>query len=155
MRFLARRMVLGLADRAATMPLVRWIWTGPGNEDILAGVTEFLPTDRESVVEMVAGPLPPRQQAHRHPRRLALLADVDHADWLDDLQTFGWLRHFRDARSDEERGFARELTLDWIRRYGVFDRKTWSLALCSRRVLNWLKHYNFIVEGATMEEVDA
>ena len=55
MRFLARRMLLGLADRAATMPLVRWIWTGPANEDILAGVAEFLPTDRESVVEMVAG----------------------------------------------------------------------------------------------------
>lgn len=153
MRFLARRMVLGLADHAATMPLVRWIWTGPSNEDIVAGVTEFLPTDRESVVEMVAGRYLLASKLIDTHGASPFSVPVEHADWLEDLQTFGWLRHFRDARTDEERSLARELTLDWIRRYGVFDRKTWSLALCSRRVLNWLKHYNLIVEGATIEEV--
>ncbi len=36
----------------------------------------------------------------------------------DELQAFTWLRHFRDARSDEERRFARTLALDWIGREG-------------------------------------
>ena len=51
----------------------------------------------------------------------------DHDDWQDDLQAFAWLRHFRDARSDEERRFARTLTLDWIGREGSFNRDTWAL----------------------------
>ena len=78
---------------------------------------------------------------------------VNHDDWLDDLHAFGWLRHFRDARTDDERGFARALTLDWIGRDGTFDRYIWSLSFCARRVLNWLRHYNILVEGATLEEV--
>lgn len=152
MRFLARRMVLGLADRIATMPLVRWIWTGPANEDILAGIVEFLPTDRESVVEMVAGRYLLASKLIDTHGASPFSVPVDHADWLDDLQTFAWLRHFRDARTEEERSFARELTLDWIRRYGIFERDIWAVALTARRVLNWLKHYNLIVEGTTIEE---
>ena len=104
MRFLARRVLLGVADSVATAPFVRWIWTGPANEDILAGVTEFLPTDRESVVEMVSGRYLLASKLIDAHGASPFSLDVDHADWVDDLHAFGWLRHFRDARGDEERG---------------------------------------------------
>ncbi len=78
--------------------------------------------------------------------------EVDHDDWQEDLQAFSWLRHFRDARTDEERRFARTLTLDWIGREGQFSRDTWSPALTARRVLNWLRHYNILLEGASPEQ---
>ncbi len=78
--------------------------------------------------------------------------EVVHDDWLDDLHAFAWLRHFRDARNDEERRFARTLTLDWIGREGNFNRETWALSMCARRVLNWLRHFNILVEGASMEQ---
>lgn len=153
MRFLARRLLLELADRGATMPAVRWIWTGPANEDIIAGIGDFLPTDRESVVEMVAGRYLLGSKLVDTHGVSPFGIDIDHAGWLEELHTFGWLRHFREARTDEERGLARELTLDWIRRHGTFDREYWGLSLCARRVLNWLRHYNAILEGATGEEV--
>ena len=74
MRFLARRVATwGWPTSAATMPLVRWIWTGPANEDILAGAHR-VPAHRPRIgARDDGGPLPPRLKAHRYPRRLALL----------------------------------------------------------------------------------
>lgn len=152
LRFLARRLVLGMADQVVTAPPVRWIWSGQGNEDIIGGLRDFLPTDRDSAIEMRAGRYLLASKLVDTGGVSPFDVDVDHDPWLEELHTFGWLRHFSDARNDEDRYFARDLVLDWIGRYGKFDRTTWALSLCSRRVLNWLRHYNLLVEGATPEE---
>lgn len=152
MRFLARRALLRAADYAVTTPVVRWTWTGPGSEEWLAVLGEFRPTDRETVLEMMQGRYLFASKLVDTHGVSPFAVDVEHGDWLDDLQAFAWLRHFRDARSDEERRFARTLTLDWIGREGAFDRASWAPSLCARRVLNWLRHYNILVEGANMEQ---
>ena len=74
--------------------------------------------------------------------------------WSDELRNFAWLRHFSDARQDNERRFARTLTLDWIGREGKFERRGWALALTARRVLNWLRHFKLLVDGAPEEQAD-
>ena len=152
MRFLARQTLLKAADYAVTTPLVRWTWTGPASDEWVGALGEFRPTDRETVLEMMQG-------RYLFSSRLVdthgvspFSVEVQHSDWLDDLQAFAWLRHFRDARNDEERRFARALTLDWIGREGSFNRDIWAPSLCARRVLNWLRHYNILVEGASMEQ---
>ena len=53
--FLARRSAKRAADFAVSNPLIRWVWTGPGNEDYGSALSEFRPTDRESVLEMMQG----------------------------------------------------------------------------------------------------
>ena len=152
LRFLARRTLRQLADFAVTTPLVRWTWTGPASDEWVGGLGEFRPTDRETVLEMMQGRyLFASRLVDTHGVSPFSVA-VEHGDWLDDLQAFAWLRHFRDARTDEERRFARALTLDWIGRLGGFDRAAWAPSLCARRVLNWLRHYNLLVEGASMEQ---
>ena len=55
LRYLGRRSLLGVADYAVTMPIVRWTWTGPSEDDLIPALGEFRPTDRESVLEMMAG----------------------------------------------------------------------------------------------------
>lgn len=152
MRFLARRALLRAADYAVTTPVVRWTWTGPGSEEWVAALGEFRPTDRETVLEMMQGRYLFASKLVDTHGVSPFAVDAEHGDWLDDLQAFAWLRHFRDARSDEERRFARTLTLDWIGREGAFDRASWAPSLCARRVLNWLRHYNILVEGANMEQ---
>jgi uncharacterized heparinase superfamily protein len=152
MRFLARRTLLSLADRAVTNPLVRWTWTGPSNEELVGALGEFRPSDRETVLEMMQGRYLLSSKLVDTHGVSPFSVDIEHADWLDDLHTFAWLRHFRDARSDEERRFARTLTLDWIGREGAFNRSTWGPSLTARRVLNWLRHFNILVEGATLEQ---
>src|SRR5690606_9109149 len=40
----------------------------------------------------------------------------------------------------------------WIGRHGRFERDTWNIGIAAHRVLNWLRHYPLIVEGATPEQ---
>lgn len=150
--FLARRSAKRLADFSVSNPLIRWVWTGPGNEDYASALSEFRPTDRESVLEMMQGRYLLASKLVDTNGISPFAVDMVHDDWLDDLQAFAWLRHFRDARTDEERAFARGLALDWIERDGHYDRVIWGLSLTARRVLNWLRHFNILVEGANPED---
>jgi uncharacterized heparinase superfamily protein len=154
LRFLARRTLLSVADYLVTNPLVRWTWTGPGpsSDELVSAVTEFRPIDRETVLEMMQGRYLLASKLVDTHGVSPFSIEVVHDDWLDDLHAFAWLRHFRDARSDEERRFARTLALDWIGREGQFDRETWAPSLCARRVLNWLRHLNVLIDGASMEQ---
>ncbi len=151
-RYIAGRTARAVADFAVTNPLIRWSWTGPSNEDYLAALGEFRPTDRETILEMMQGRYLLASKLVDTNGVSPFAIEMAHDDWVDDLQAFAWLRHFRDARNDEERRFARTLALDWIGREGRFNRESWALSLCARRVLNWLRHYNILVEGASAEQ---
>ncbi len=144
--------MLSAADHIVTNPLIRWTWTGPSNDDLIGALAEFRPTDRETILEMMQGRYLLASKLVDTHGVSPFSLEVDHDDWQDDLQAFAWLRHFRDARTDEERRFARSMTLDWIGREGHFNRDSWGPALTARRVLNWLRHYNLLVEGASPEQ---
>jgi uncharacterized heparinase superfamily protein len=146
--FLARRSAKRAADFAVSNPLIRWVWTGPGNEDYASALSEFRPTDRESLLEMMQGRYLLASKLVDTNGVSPFAVEMVHDDWLDDLQAFAWLRHFRDARTDDERSFARSLALDWIDRDGHFDSMVWGLSLTARRVLNWLRHFSILVDGA-------
>ncbi|RUT29340.1 hypothetical protein EMQ25_14565 [Arsenicitalea aurantiaca] len=152
MRFLARRTMLGLADFAVTTPLVRWTWTGPSTDELVGTLAEIRPTDRETILEMMAGRYLLASKLIDTNGVSPFAIETSHADWLDDLHAFAWLRHFRDARTEEERRFARSLALDWIGREGQFDRETWGASVTARRVLNWLRHYGILLDGASLEQ---
>ncbi len=151
--FAIRRGTRRLADLVVSSPAVRWVWSGPGSEDYAGALSDFRPSDRESLLEMMQGRYLLASKLVDTSGASPFAIEAAHDDWLDDLQSFAWLRHFRDARSDEERSFARALTLDWIDRDGRFERTTWGLSLTARRVLNWLRHFNILAEGANPEDV--
>jgi uncharacterized heparinase superfamily protein len=152
MGFVARRSLLRAGDAVVRWPVVRWTWAGPAREEVVEGLGEFRPVDRESIVEMMAG------------RYLLASRFVDtqgvspfsvvneDPEWKLALRSFSWLRHFREARNPGERAFARTLTLDWIGREGRFRKPSWGVALTARRVLNWLRHLTLLVEDATPEQ---
>ena len=152
LRFVARRTLFSLCDRFVTSIFVRWTWTGPAGEEIIDSLSEFRPTDRETVLEMMQGRYLLASRLVDTHGVSPFSVDADSDDWFDDLHAFAWLRHFRDARSEEERRFARTLALDWIGREGRFARRTWAPSLCARRVLNWLRHLNILLDGASLEQ---
>lgn len=152
LRFLARRTALSLADLLVSGPLVRWTWSSLSVEELRGGLNEFRPVDRETILEMQQGRYLLASKLVDTHGASPFSVPVAHDDWLDDLHTFAWLRHFRDARTSDERAFARTLALDWIGRHGRFDRDTWALSICARRVLNWLRHLNILMSGATPEQ---
>lgn len=152
LRYLGRRLAYRVADRVVTAPVVRWTWPGPGSDDQADALGGVPPTDRESILEMMAGRYLLASKLVDTGGASPFSVDTDHDEWSDSLRSFSWLRHFRDARNGAERLFARQLTLDWIAREGRFDARTWTLDLTARRVLNWLRHYSLLVEGAPRDE---
>jgi uncharacterized heparinase superfamily protein len=152
LRFVARRAALAAVDGLVSTRPIRWIWAGPSREELAEVLGEFRPTDRDSISEMMAGRylLASRLVDTRGLSPFAM--ESEGADWMAALRTFSWLRHFREARNDGERSFARMLALDWIGREGKFRRPGWSVALTARRVLNWLRHLNLLLDGATPEQ---
>ncbi|MDR3471826.1 MAG: heparinase II/III family protein [Devosia sp.] len=152
--FLARRAVLRTADWLVTLPAVRWTWSSPSNEEVVGALVEFRPTDRETVLEMMAGRYLLASRLIDTHGVSPFSIEAEDQDWSEELRGFSWLRHFRDAREENERRFARTLALDWIGREGRFGGESWPLALTSRRVLNWLRHFNLLVDGATEEQAN-
>ncbi|MDB5536637.1 MAG: hypothetical protein JWQ65_1512 [Devosia sp.] len=151
-RFATRRLALGVADYALTVPALRWSWTGLADDAFAGDLPEFRPSDREAVREMMAGRYLLASKLIESGGTSPFGLEVEHADWLWSLNSFSWLRHFRDLRDPGERRFARTLVLDWIGRDGQFTRDTWAPALCAQRVLNWLRHLTLLLEDANPEQ---
>jgi uncharacterized heparinase superfamily protein len=151
-RFGARRLALGAADYVLTMPALRWTWTGLADDAFTGDLPESRPSDGDAVREMMAGRYLLASKLVETGGTSPFGLKIDHPDWLWNLNSFSWLRHFRDVRDAGERRFARTLVLDWIARDGQFTRDSWAPALCAQRVLNWLRHLTLLLEDANPEQ---
>jgi uncharacterized heparinase superfamily protein len=153
LRFFLMRTALSLADRTVTSPLFSWSWSGVSQGKYAGRLSDFRPTDSQSVIEMMDGKyLLANHMIDTHGVS-PFATDTDDDEWFEDLQAFGWLRHFSELRDGGQRRFARTLVTDWIGRYGDFDREAWAVFITARRILNWLKNYDLIVEGANPEQI--
>lgn len=149
---LGRQWAFGLADSLVTMPLLRWTWRGQGEIAFAGDLPDFRPADRDAVREMMSGRYLLASKLFETGGASPFSLDVEHPDWWNNLHSFSWLRHFRDIRDPGERLFARTLVLDWIGREGQFEHDSWTLSLTAQRVLNWLRHLNLLLEGATPDQ---
>ncbi|MCR6635349.1 heparinase II/III family protein [Devosia sp.] len=148
----SRRFGLRLADAIVTTRLIRWTWQGLAEQGYKGELPEFRPTDRDAVREMMSGRYLLASKLIETGGTSPFSIDVDFPDWWNNLQSFSWLRHFRDVRDPGEKLFARTLVLDWIGREGKFDPESWSLPLTGQRVLNWLRHLPLLLDGATPDQ---
>lgn len=155
LRFGLRRAGLGLADWAVTHPMFSWTWTGAGAGRFVARLEEFRPADAQTVIEMMEGKylLAGRMVETGGASPFALETEAD--GWFADLHSFGWLRHFSALTDPGQRAFARTLVLDWIGRFGQFERDAWAPFITARRVLNWLKALALLGDGATPDQMRA
>lgn len=152
LRFFARRRALIVADALVTLPLLRWTWTGLADEKFSGSLPEFRPSDGQAVRDMMAGRYVLASKLVETGGVSPFGIAVEHTDWCINLQSFSWLRHFREVRDTGERRFARTLVIDWIGREGSFDPQSWAIGLCAARVLNWLRHLDLLLEGATPDQ---
>lgn len=150
-----QQAVLSFADLVVRSPLVRWTWSGLSEQGFGQTLSEYRPSDIETVHEMMAGRylLASKLVDTQGVSPFAIAAAND--AWRQELHGFSWLRHFREARGDAEKRFARTLVMDWICRNAQFDARNWALELTSIRVLNWLRRLPLLLEGATPEQAKA
>lgn len=147
-----RRFGLRLADAVVTSRFTRWTWQGLAEQGYKGELPDFRPADRDAVRDMMAGRYLLASKLIETGGTSPFSVDVDFPDWWNNLQSFSWLRHFRDCRDPGEKLFARTLVLDWIGREGKFDPESWSLSLTGQRVLNWLRHLPLLLNGATPDQ---
>lgn len=153
--FMLRGALLGAADSVMTAPAVRWTWTGLGDERFTGALRDFRPTDPEAVREMMGGRYLLASKLIDTEGASPFEVDTAHADWVRKLHGFSWLRHFSSVRDPGARSFARTLVLDWIAHEGQFERESWTPALTAVRVMNWLRQFEVLLEGASPEQAKA
>jgi uncharacterized heparinase superfamily protein len=68
--------------------------------------------------------------------------------WRAALHDFAWLRHFRAAGGDAARRHARALVVSWLAQHGRWDQLVWRPDVQGRRLIAWLSHGDFLLEGA-------
>ena len=140
---IARRAIGG----ALTSPLLRWTWA-PGDLSFTVALGDFRPTDIDTVTEMASGRYLLGGKLVDTDGISPFAAPISHFGWRHELHGFGWLRHFSDVHDQGLRKFARTLVLDWIGRHERnFDRDIWAIDLTARRVFNWLRHLDILLEG--------
>ena len=150
-----RRAGLGLADRTVTHALFSWTWSGADAGRFVPRLAEFRPADAQTVIEMMEGKYLLSGRMVETGGASPFAIDTEADDWFADLHGFGWLRHFSALTDSGQRAFARTLVLDWIARFGNFDRDAWDPFITARRVLNWLKSFSLLEEGATPDQMRA
>jgi uncharacterized heparinase superfamily protein len=147
-----RQLAFGLADSVVTLPLLRWTWRGQADHAFAGDLPDFRPADCDAVREMMSGRYLLASKLVETGGASPFSLDIEHPDWWANLQSFSWLRHFRDVRDPGEKLFARTLVLDWIGREGQFERDSWTLTLTAQRILNWLRHLTLLLDGATADQ---
>ncbi len=152
LRFGLRRAGLAIVGRAVTHPLLNWTWSGASETRYAARLTEFRPSDPDSVLEMMEGKYLLSGRMVDSGGVSPFAVETEDAIWYADLHGFGWLRHFSAQTDPGGRAFARTLVLDWIGRYGRFDADAWDVFITSRRILNWLKALSLLTEGALPDQ---
>jgi len=75
--------------------------------------------------------------------------------WARALHGFGWLRHLEATGEEEAREMARRLTVEWTIRQSSGGGIAWEPAVLGRRVISWLSHANFLLDGADLKTYDA
>ncbi len=136
--------------QALTSPVLRWTWNPPGENGFSTALGDFRPTDIDTVSEMASGHYLFGGKLVDTGGTSPFAASVGHYGWRTELHGFAWLRHFADVHDAGLRKFARTLVLDWIGRYGhIYDEEIWSLDLMARRVLNWMRHLDVLIEDGS------
>lgn len=68
--------------------------------------------------------------------------------WAAELHGFAWLRHFNACAGTTARRHARELVRAWIGQAGGWEAVSWRPEVLARRLVSWLCHSGFLLEGA-------
>jgi uncharacterized heparinase superfamily protein len=68
--------------------------------------------------------------------------------WLDALNGFGWLRDLRDCGEAGSGALAVRLIDDWTNREWRWSPQTWRRDLLARRIVAWIRHYDWLAASA-------
>jgi len=82
------------------------------------------------------------------PNRAPWTVEPPSSAWAAELNGFTWLRHFSACAVPTARRHARELVRTWIQETGSWQALSWRPEVLARRLISWLCHAGFLLDGA-------
>ena len=136
----ARRANARAAGALWRLPILRWRFGLPVADQFTIIPRDLRVTDPSFMSEVALGQFGLAGHIAQLNNRSPF--DVRHPNdaWERELHGFGWLRHLRDSRLDEERLLALDLVKDWIARAdGLGKQETaWQPGVLGRRITSWI-----------------
>lgn len=134
-------------DALFRLPPYRWTLRGKMPEQLGPLVHDLRSGDPLIANQLFQGQWNFAGVAHQIPNGSPWAVAETDADWLAALHGFGWLRHFAAAGGDTAKRLARALVRDWIARHRTIAAPAWRADVIGRRLLSWLAHAGFLIEG--------
>jgi uncharacterized heparinase superfamily protein len=149
-----RRVMRGPIDSLRAMayasPLYRLTLGGRQPEQLAQAPTDPWPGDSERARQIMKGSWRFAGQTLNFPGKAGTV-DWYPAEawdgWLAELHGFQWLRDLREL-GGEARGAARHACANWMAQCGSWERFGWRPDILGRRLVAWLTHGGFLLNGA-------
>ncbi len=138
--------------------VLRWRYGGPPADQLLLVPQDLRTADPSFAVELANGHFGLAGALALTGGGSPFAIRPPSAEWQKELLGFGWLRHLRAAclsGDAEARETALSLVRDWIRRARRPHGPGWEAAIVARRLISWLSHSGFLLEGASQRDYDA
>ena len=130
-------------------PAYRWRYAGRTPERILVAPPDLRLADPQTAADIYHGRFPFAGHVVEASGQSPFQLEVNNPAWLENLNSFRWLRHMREAGTDLAAANARALVSEWIAAHGSrISGLAWDPAVTSRRVIAWLQHSVIVLHGA-------
>lgn len=151
----ARQARRALATQIFDSPVLRWAFRPGAGGQLLIVPQDLRTADPSFWQEIVLGQLGLAGSC-------ADIADMSPFEvrppniaWERALHGFGWLRHLAASQEPEAVEMARDTVVEWTLRARSAHGVAWEPQVVARRVISWLSHSDFLLEGADATTYDA
>ncbi len=143
---LTRRLRLG----AVSGPIGRFRVAGGGRSQLLIAPPDLRTADPTIAVEIYSGRFAFAGHVIEAGGRSPFDIGPPSEDWLNELHSFGWLRHLRAADTPLARSNARAIVEDWLSMHSRAsnDEVVWDTGVTARRALSFLAQSPLILHDA-------
>ncbi|HEY0438434.1 MAG TPA: heparinase II/III family protein [Xanthobacteraceae bacterium] len=146
--FVVRRGLRALRGRVAGHRLLRWRFAATVTDRLLIAPQDLRTADPTRASEIYAGRFTFAGKVVVCDGRSPFSVLPPTAEWAEELESFGWLRHLRAAESSLTRSNARALVEDWIASRPQTHTIGWRPEVVGHRLVAWLMHAPFILNEA-------
>jgi uncharacterized heparinase superfamily protein len=144
----AERARRGLVARALNSRTLRWRYGAPSVDQLLIVPQDLRSPDPSFWYEMRHGQFGLAGSLARLAGRSPFDIVPPSRNWNMSLHGFGWLRHLAATEDEEASKAARQLAVEWAIRNSKGTGDAWRPEVLARRVISWLSHANFLLDGA-------
>ncbi|MFM7084044.1 MAG: heparinase II/III family protein [Hyphomicrobium sp.] len=151
----AKRSQRSTMTRVQFSPLMRWRFNPTRFRNLVIAPQDLRPRDSSFWKELCNGHIGLAGSVLSIGEKSPLDISPPSEMWARSFYGFDWLRHLEASGDPKACQYARAITLDWINRFPPDSDLAWEPAVIARRVISWISHAHFLLDGAKVETYEA